>query len=313
MYLLALQIKLQRKAYYQKYGRFPKLSKAKNSLRYPISLERQYFRYIRDYMKSLSKKYLVYASEHYEHFKRELHGDTRLDDWVSEMMVFNEELIDSQKEIPENQRGNVIASVLSIGKKTAVFNSVEFEKFALKAVGIGLIPDEALSTALITSWATLNYELIKSIEQTFMSRANTIVMEGVQQGKLWGDVKRDLELLDKNLSNNRAKLIARDQIGKLNGMLSNQRMTDAGLELYEWQTAGDERVRSTHKLLNGLWCHWSDSTVCSKDKGKTWIPRPSGAPLVHPGIDIQCRCVAIPIFAELVDKIDSEILKESVK
>jgi hypothetical protein len=47
--------------------------------------------------------------------------------------------------------------------------------------------------------------------------------------------------------------------------------------------------------------------VYSDDGGKTWKPRPSGAVLLHPGIDFQCRCTAIAYWQELVGEADAMI------
>ena len=56
--------------------------------------------------------------------------------------------------------------------------------------------------------------------------------------------------------------------------------------------------------MDGLLCRWDDATVYSEDGGKTWIPRPAGAVLMHPGMDYQCRCCALAWFDELIDEAD---------
>ena len=81
-------------------------------------------------------------------------------------------------------------------------------------------------------------------------------------------------------------------------------MQDAGLSMYVWDTSGDERVRESHAVMEGLLCRWDDATVCSYDGGRTWKPRPSGAVLMHPGMDYQCRCCADAWFDELIDEAD---------
>lgn len=67
--------------------------------------------------------------------------------------------------------------------------------------------------------------------------------------------------------------------------------------------------------MNGLLCSWNDSAVYSEDGGKTWIDRPYGAVLLHPGDDYQCRCTAIAYWQELVDEADAQIdlLSENVE
>jgi len=59
---------------------------------------------------------------------------------------------------------------------------------------------------------------------------------------------------------------------KLNSSLNQQRSQNLGVEEYVWRTAGDERVRDSHKSENGKTFGWDDPP---KDTG-------------HPGQDIQC-------------------------
>ena len=74
--------------------------------------------------------------------------------------------------------------------------------------------------------------------------------------------------------------ITRDQTSKLIGDLNRIRQTNVGVRRYVWSTAGDERVRRTHQLNDAKRFTWNN-------------PPPRTG---HPGQDIQCRCVALPIF-----------------
>jgi uncharacterized protein with gpF-like domain len=82
-----------------------------------------------------------------------------------------------------------------------------------------------------------------------------------------------------------------------------KRMMEAGLKMYEWMTSGDERVRPSHALMDKKLCRWDNPKVYSKDEGKTWIPRPKGAVLLHPGQDEGCRCTALAFQKELVGEV----------
>ena len=73
--------------------------------------------------------------------------------------------------------------------------------------------------------------------------------------------------------------ITRDQTNKTIGGLSEIRQRQVGVSRYTWRTAQDERVRPTHMLNN--------------DRGFEWSQPP---PITgHPGNDIQCRCIALPV------------------
>ena len=86
------------------------------------------------------------------------------------------------------------------------------------------------------------------------------------------------------VSARRAALIARDQIGKLNGEIARERQTELGIRRYKWRSSSDERVRPEHADRDGQIFEWSD-------------PPPDG----HPGQPVQCRCWAEPLIDDLLN------------
>ncbi len=127
--------------------------------------------------------------------------------------------------------------------------------------------------------ATLtNVQLIKSIPVQAMERMKTSVLTDVSQGKRYEDLAADIqEQLD--ITENRAKLIARDQMAKVNAAITEAKQEALGIEKYQWSTSGDERVRESHAANEGQIFRWD-------------TPPPTG----HPGEDVLCRCVAIPVI-----------------
>ena len=132
---------------------------------------------------------------------------------------------------------------------------------------------------------------------------------------------KEIRKLDTQIEGWRARLIARDQVGKLNGALTKRRMSDAGIDKYTWMTANDERVRGnpsgpwknavpSHYIMNNMVCRWDDNTVYSDDKGKTWKPRTGKMPIAIPGQPISCRCGSIPFFDDMIAQVDEEIEEE---
>jgi len=110
------------------------------------------------------------------------------------------------------------------------------------------------------------------------------------------------------VSDGRARVLARDQTAKMNCSISALRQKAVGIDKYIWRTSKDRRVVGTpgglykkitalhknHYKMEGLMCRWDDPTVCSRDKGKTWVKRDADMPLNHPGDDILCRCRPAP-------------------
>lgn len=147
----------------------------------------------------------------------------------------------------------------------------------------GLMRDEDLQDAVDSAIAA-NVSLIQSIPKQYLDRVEAAVLDGIQTGKRSDEIKKSI--LDIGHStDSRAKLIAVDQLGKINGRLAQIRQQKLGITHYTWSTSHDERVRHSHRLRDGLIFAWND-------------PPSDG----HPGIPIRCRCVPIPYTAHLFDK-----------
>ena len=141
-----------------------------------------------------------------------------------------------------------------------------------------------------------NIALIKSIPPQYFDRVLETVSSGWTQGMRWESLVEQIQH-DGDVTEGRAKLIARDQTAKMNSSFNRERQQQVGIERYEWQTSGDERVRgnpagkypdaeSNHWELDGKTFRWDEPGPC---KGTI-----DGEPC-HPGEDIADRCVAIPV------------------
>lgn len=184
------------------------------------------------------------------------------------------------------------------------FNGRQYDKSMKSAIGISFPDDESWWPEARKMWQDSNYETIRSDIKKYIADINTATEQAVTNGWSVKALADKIIALDTKITKSRANFIARDQIGKLNGTITQKRMQDAGLSMYVWDTSGDERVRESHAVMEGLLCRWDDATVCSYDGGRTWVPRPAGAVLMHPGMDYQCRCCADAYFNELLDEAD---------
>lgn len=138
-----------------------------------------------------------------------------------------------------------------------------------------LLSDEDLQEA-IDEAVGANVALINSIPQQYFDRIEQAVMASMQAGTLNDDLADELKKI-KGMTDNRAKLIARDQLGKINSRLSQVRQQSLGITHYYWSTSHDERVRDRHRRWDGDLIAWDSPTIDG-----------------HPGQAINCRCTAIP-------------------
>lgn len=171
--------------------------------------------------------------------------------------------------------------VAQAANKVEVINSTGIGQVA-KELGLSVQPlkGAAKLQAARDRFMAENTSLIKNIPEDMRERIEQRVRKGVESGKRWETIAKDLQG-EQGIGERRARLIARDQVNKYNGALTEARMTKLGITHYRWQGAMDQRERPTHVALQGLVFAW--------DK-----PPPEG----HPGHPIQCRCVAIPVVSD---------------
>lgn len=86
---------------------------------------------------------------------------------------------------------------------------------------------------------------------------------------------------------NRATLIARTETARAASVLTEARAVHVGAESYIWRTAGDWKVRESHRRLNGSVHRWDEPPLSDPPDYHS-----------HPGTIWNCRCVALPIIPE---------------
>lgn len=277
---------------------------------YPKSIENRYKMKLKSYYKPLIdyvKKFLAENSEQI------LHGDSsevRVDaipgNTYAKMVKNMEAWVAAYFPEDPDENTKVYSGMKESAKELKEFEDREFEKQLEKSINVSIKEQSEWWPSMSENWANTNYKLIRSNASAFTDKINMIVERAVANGTTVRDLQAQIQKATTGLSDYKCRLLARDQIGKLQGQISQGQMGEIGLNMYIWSTSGDERVRDSHQEMEGLLCRWDDATVYSADGGKTWIPRPSGAVEMHPGQDIQCRCVALAYFPELLYEVSGE-------
>ena len=177
--------------------------------------------------------------------------------------------------------------------------AVEAEKFhgrafnanAKKVFGIDVLGNEPWLKRALGEFVGENVSLIKSIPASYFDEIEKRVSSALANGERASTMVDEIQERYK-VSESRANLIARDQIGKLNGDLNQLRMLDLGIESYTWRTMHDNRVRETHSERDGNVYKWNDPPGDLSDPG-------DGG---NPGEPICCRCFADPILDGLLSE-----------
>lgn len=181
---------------------------------------------------------------------------------------------------------------ISISNQINLFNQTQFLRVAEAALSIDVFFYEPWLQDQLSLFATQNSQLINSLVEDEIQRVSGVVQRGFQQGLPYRTIEEEI-VQTFGVARRHAKLIARDQTVKLNASLTKLRQEDLGIQEYEWQTSGDERVRASHRLMDGAICKWDDPTVYRRQGETEWSKRTKEMPQNHPGGDVQCRCVSL--------------------
>lgn len=151
-------------------------------------------------------------------------------------------------------------------------------RMAANPLAVNVLSNEPGLPSLLSAWEQNNLALIKSIPDGVVGQLRSEFTQAFVNGTNLKDLTQIVQ--DRTgVGKSRAQLIARDQVGKLNGQLSAMRQKAAGINTYRWRTVGDERVRPKHRVRNNKTYSWDDGEI-------------------KPGQEIRCRCVADPIFPD---------------
>ena len=193
-------------------------------------------------------------------------------------------LINTVIQVIKGKVEETIAASKVFGAQIASYNKRQFDRMTNSVFGIDIFIDQPWLLDQLKLFGSQNAQLIRSLPAQELDQVAQIIERGLQEGSRFHSMTQDIQETF-GVTRRRAKLIARDQTSKLNASLTKLRQQELGVEEYIWQTAGDERVRPTHRAHDGKKFRWDQPP---KDTG-------------NPGTDINCRCVAVPVLEGLLD------------
>lgn len=176
--------------------------------------------------------------------------------------------------------GGITEDARRAADQTAAHGRREWERVLEQRVPLAPFVREPFLAAAIDDFAAANTRAVTKLERDALADIERVVADGFRRGKRANEVARDISAR-LNIAGDRAKLIARNEIGNLSGQLTKLRQRQAGVTSYRWITSRDERVRPEHQARHGKTFRWDDA--------------PSDG---HPGEPINCRCTASPVFED---------------
>lgn len=127
-------------------------------------------------------------------------------------------------------------------------------------------------------------ELIKSLPLEAAKKVHELAQAAQWKGLRFTSFINQIQALG-DITRNRAKLIARTEVGRASTNIMQARATFAGSEGYIWRTSEDGDVRPSHRKMNGRFVKWGDPPTLDGLTG-------------HAGALPNCRCYPEPVFPE---------------
>lgn len=259
---------------------------------YPHTAERQYIRDLSTYVKrakELTRETLVpLLPRLINEVKAATPNRVRQDDVIDDLAEILErirerlgfEFTDSILATVANRLGVSIEEVIAANSRRL---RDQYQPYGIN-IGLGANSNELRSILQIK--IRENVQLIKTLSDRHFASLESQVLSAITQGKRVEDIESVIDERFSSMQSN-AELIARDQVGKINGQLTEITHVGLGLNRYRWRGVGDERERSSHVALEGEIFSWDSPPIVDGEA-------------VHPGEAIQCRCFAEPVMEDLI-------------
>lgn len=206
----------------------------------------------------------------------------------------------------KRELGNKVSKIIEGAGKD---HKKEFKKTFQRIASVSPLEKEAgLKDALDLS-TIFNVNKITTISSDYLVQVQELVLDGVRTGRANKSIIAEIkEKISSKAGNSRsnARLIANDQIQKLNGDLDKLRQKANGIQRYIWRTRKNQAVRDDHEDLDGAIMEWGDPPI-TVTKGKRSGERN------EPGQDINCKCRAEPVIDDLIGERSKKVIKAEEK
>lgn len=173
------------------------------------------------------------------------------------------------------------------GRRVNVHQRNEFQRQARAAVGVDIMPLDPHINSLIDGFVHESVTLVRKLQGTTLYELEVLLTRAAVDGLTGAAVAEQIEARF-GIAERHARLLARDQIGKLESRLTQARCQEIGIGSYDWVSllVGPNR-RKHHVERHGRRYRYDS-------------PPADG----HPGRAICCQCRMAPSWDELRAAVD---------
>jgi len=237
---------------------------------HPDAIARDYFARLRPILEAARRRVLAEVGPLLDHLAAEGRA-ARTDAQRADASSFNDAMDRVSRAFFDGLNvAQIEALAREYADKTTAFEKEQAQRLNRAAFGVDVIGNDPNLSGRVGNFIAENVALIKSIPSQFFDDVEKQIMRAVSNGASAEQLAAVLK--DRfGVAEDRARFIARDQVGKFFGQVTEARQRSMGVTKYVWRTSNDERVRPEHAAREGEVFEWSSP--------------PEGG---HPGEDFQC-------------------------
>lgn len=176
-----------------------------------------------------------------------------------------------------------------VTRMLAEVNSRDAKTWATQAQEMGIALRKELHNAptgqAMRKLMAEQVQLITSLPTDAAQRVHDLVIKGLEDSARADEIAREIRRSGE-VTESRAKLIARTEVARSASTLTQARAEYIGSEGYVWRTSGDSDVRHSHKQMEGKFVRWDSP------------PTLSDGTTTHAGQIYNCRCYPEPVIPE---------------
>ena len=236
-----------------------------------LLIERRYFNGINQFKTKLNKILKTYSA---------------LSDILKGISDYAES--DEFKQVAYNEALQMVAS-------TSVTNARTWKEAAKKSTKgrqiYEALRDETSQSRVFNGLVKENATLIKSVPPYVADKITDYVHKETIKGRRPEDIAKEIRQYAPELSENRAKLIARTEASKAQTAIIQSRASRLSMNYYFWDGVMDQRERPSHKIMQGVICDFRNPPAPEAILG---IKSTLGH--YHAGNCPNCRCSPVPIL-----------------
>jgi SPP1 gp7 family putative phage head morphogenesis protein len=236
---------------------------------YPINIELKFFKLWREFLKKLIAGIKsIYWRDDIIFTQKEIE------------QYFEKEYFNIQQQLPFLFSEIVAFSKSTFYKKLMkVINKNRFlrEKYTIEALKIKL--NDIDTSKYLEEFIYKNNIYKEQLKNELLQRTLPITSRAIEKGESIKTISNSLQEVY-GWAESKASLHASTQTANILGVINRQRFLANGLKHYIWSTSRDNRVRPSHRALEGTKRKWGEG--------------------LEPGQDFRCRCVALPVEEEVI-------------